>query len=75
MVQPFMLFFPGLELSFVTVAGMGLCFRFVLNMGLIIREVFLLLSRTYTDARLFLHCQGGWEHMGVWVGDRAGTGD
>lgn len=32
-VEPFMLVLAGVKLSFLTVAGMGLCFMFVLSTG------------------------------------------
>lgn len=50
---------------FSTVTGMRLCFRFVLNTGLMIEIFLLLLSRVYTEPRpLLIFTQPPWE--GSW---------
>lgn len=55
----------GVKLIFFTLAGMGLCFGFVLNRVMMIEMFLLLLRRAYTDPRPFLlfvlsHQQGEW---------------
>lgn len=43
-----MLVLSGIELAFLTVAGMGLYFRFLLNTGLI-KDVFVIAEQLITD--------------------------
>lgn len=61
----------GIDLTFFTVSGIGLCYRFMLYTVMIIETFLLLLSSAYTEPRplllLLLPCwQGSWKCMENW---------
>lgn len=73
-----MLILAGMELIFFTVAGVGLCFRFVLKTAMIIEMFSLLLSSACTAPKPFLLLTPPGRRLVVhkgFGGDTAGTAD